>query len=69
MQQENSQRALSGKGRYIVFVGGGARTRDATGQTKVMNQLLAFATLRERRIPGVQLTRKDARPRGTLIEL
>ena len=33
MQQENSQRALSGKGRFVVFAGDGTRTRDAIGNT------------------------------------
>ena len=31
MQEENSQRALAGKGRYVIFVGDGTGSRDAVG--------------------------------------
>jgi hypothetical protein len=33
MQEENSLEALRGRGRYVIFVGYGTATRDATGPT------------------------------------
>ena len=39
MQEENSQRALSGKGRYVVFIGDGTRTRDTNPNAPVIDNI------------------------------